>query len=79
MKKNVKKNRMLHLLCKEDVVNDLFVLDETLILLDDLPSRSSLFNPTKQEDEAIYRAFQRLLQIVDLFHLDALHPEVLQQ
>ncbi|KYQ60753.1 hypothetical protein ALC60_00200 [Trachymyrmex zeteki] len=68
-----------HLLGEEDIVNNLLILDKAFILLHDLSPRSSFLNPSKQEDEAIDWTFQRLLQIIDLFHLDALHTKVFQE
>lgn len=70
---------ILNLLCEENIVNDLLVLDEALILLHDFSPRSPFLDPSKEKDEAVDRAFQRLLQIIDLFHLDALHAEVFQE
>lgn len=53
----VDKNCMLDLLRKEDVVNDLLILDKALILLHDFSPGSPFFDPSKQEDEAVDRAF----------------------
>lgn len=48
---------MLDLLRKENIVDDLLVLDKALILLHNLSPRSSFLDPSKQEDEAIDRTF----------------------
>lgn len=70
---------MLDLLREEDIVDDVFILDETLILVHHFPPGTPLLDPTEQKDEAVDRALQRLLQIVNLFYLDTLDSKVFQE
>jgi hypothetical protein len=67
------------LLSKEDAINNTLIPNKRVIVFDYLPSRSPFLNPPKKEYESEDRPFYRLLKVIDLLHLDPLHPKILKQ